>query len=313
MHETTKQVTKHQGPMPRDQGPGTSLPPKKKKGPAKQKRSPRYFFQLSLKIVLILPSTTFFVDPMVGGIPAHPGASRHIPANRGASRRIPAHPCKSRRIQAHPGASRHIPANPGASRCIPAQPGASRHIPANPGASQRIPAHPGTSLQIPAHPGASRHIPAHPGTSLWVSFSHRPPVTISAQSQTLCPPYILQYACSTIHAAAAFIAARLLPTAAADICCTMTTPGWTSLHADTAFFAEGLPTAAAITPAASIVDTRGGHRPMMGIQLCNLIVGHTHDKVDRFFSRIRAILKGIDYFTWGQVQELVIERKPLSR
>ena len=47
---------------------------------------------------------------------------------------------------------------------------------------------------------------------------------------------------------------------------------------------------------------------MQSILLCNLIVGHTHDKVDRFFSRIRAILKGIDYFTWGQVQELVMKK-----
>ena len=33
---------------------------------------------------------------------------------------------------------------------------------------------------------------------------------------------------------------------------------------------------------------------MMGILLCQLIVGHTHDKVDRFFSRFRPILNGID-------------------
>ena len=36
----------------------------------------------------------------------------------------------------------------------------------------------------------------------------------------------------------------------------MTTPGWTTMHADTAFFADRLPTAATITPAASNVDTR---------------------------------------------------------
>jgi len=37
----------------------------------------------------------------------------------------------------------------------------------------------------------------------------------------------------------------------------------------------------------------GGHKRMMGILLCNLIVGHTHDKVDRFFSRIEPSLKGL--------------------
>ena len=33
---------------------------------------------------------------------------------------------------------------------------------------------------------------------------------------------------------------------------------------------------------------------MMGILLRNLIVRHTHDKVDRVFSRFLAILNGID-------------------
>ena len=50
----------------------------------------------------------------------------------------------------------------------------------------------------------------------------------------------------------------------------------------------------------------GGKRRMKGILLVNLIVGHTHDKVDRFFSRIRAVLAGIDYFTWRQVRDLLM-------
>ena len=49
-----------------------------------------------------------------------------------------------------------------------------------------------------------------------------------------------------------------------------------------------------------------GKKRMKGILLTNLIVGHTHDKVDRFFSRIRAVLAGIDYFTWQQVRDLLM-------
>ena len=43
----------------------------------------------------------------------------------------------------------------------------------------------------------------------------------------------------------------------------------------------------------SIVEN-ANQKLMMGILLCNLIVGHTHDKVDRVFSRFLAILNGID-------------------
>lgn len=51
-----------------------------------------------------------------------------------------------------------------------------------------------------------------------------------------------------------------------------------------------------------------GTARLKGILLTNLIVGHTHDKVDRFFSRIRAVLAGIDYFTWHQVRDLVMSK-----
>ena len=57
----------------------------------------------------------------------------------------------------------------------------------------------------------------------------------------------------------------------------------------------------------SIMET-GGKKRMKGILLTNLIVGHTHDKVDRFFSRIRAVLAGVDYYTWQQVRDLLIAK-----
>ena len=52
----------------------------------------------------------------------------------------------------------------------------------------------------------------------------------------------------------------------------------------------------------------GRKKRMQGILLANLIVGHTHDKVDRFFSRIRTVLAGLDYFTWHEVRELLMSK-----
>ena len=36
-----------------------------------------------------------------------------------------------------------------------------------------------------------------------------------------------------------------------------------------------------------------------------LIVGHTHDKIDRFFSRLRVALRGHDYFTLMEMFEIL--------
>ena len=44
--------------------------------------------------------------------------------------------------------------------------------------------------------------------------------------------------------------------------------------------------------------------------LINLIVGHTHSKADRFFSRIRAALNGHHYFTMMQFIEILIKGLP---
>ena len=47
--------------------------------------------------------------------------------------------------------------------------------------------------------------------------------------------------------------------------------------------------------------------PTWSILLVNLIVGHTHGKVDRFFSRIRTALNGHDYFTMTQMIEVLVK------
>ena len=39
-----------------------------------------------------------------------------------------------------------------------------------------------------------------------------------------------------------------------------------------------------------------------------LIVGHTHDKIDRFFSRLRVALRGHDYFTLMEMFEILRNR-----
>ena len=45
--------------------------------------------------------------------------------------------------------------------------------------------------------------------------------------------------------------------------------------------------------------------PLWSMLLVNLIVGHTHGRVDRFFSRLRVALNGHDYFTMEQFIEIV--------
>ena len=47
--------------------------------------------------------------------------------------------------------------------------------------------------------------------------------------------------------------------------------------------------------------------PLWSMLLINLIVGHTHSKCDRFFSRIRAALNGHDYYTMEQMIEIVVK------
>lgn len=47
---------------------------------------------------------------------------------------------------------------------------------------------------------------------------------------------------------------------------------------------------------------------LWSVRSCFLLVGHTHDALDRFFSRLCAALKGRDYFTMSDLAAIVNER-----
>ena len=50
--------------------------------------------------------------------------------------------------------------------------------------------------------------------------------------------------------------------------------------------------------------------PLWSIGLVCLLVGHTHDEIDRFFSRVKVALAGKDYFTVTQMLAMVIKGLP---
>ena len=52
------------------------------------------------------------------------------------------------------------------------------------------------------------------------------------------------------------------------------------------------------------------HSPLLSFLLCFLIVGHTHNKVDRMFSRLKVALSGHDFFTPEQLMQTVIAGMP---
>ena len=64
--------------------------------------------------------------------------------------------------------------------------------------------------------------------------------------------------------------------------------------ADTDSAGEAQPSAgqSAVDAGQSAVDT-----PMWSVLMTYLLVGHTHDKIDRFFSRVKAAVAGRDYYT----------------
>jgi hypothetical protein len=43
---------------------------------------------------------------------------------------------------------------------------------------------------------------------------------------------------------------------------------------------------------------------------CFLPVGHTHDKIDRFFSRVKVALSGRDYWTVDQIIQHLTDGLP---
>ena len=51
----------------------------------------------------------------------------------------------------------------------------------------------------------------------------------------------------------------------------------------------------------------GGCTPLKSVLVVFLIVGHTHDKLDRFFSRLGVSLKGHDYFTFDEMFAIIIK------
>ena len=51
--------------------------------------------------------------------------------------------------------------------------------------------------------------------------------------------------------------------------------------------------------------------PLWSTTMLFLIVGHTHDKIDRFFSRHRVALRGHDYFTRIEMFEILRNRLPV--
>ena len=50
--------------------------------------------------------------------------------------------------------------------------------------------------------------------------------------------------------------------------------------------------------------------PLWSITLCFLLVGHTHDAIDRFFSRVKVALAGHDYYTMQQMIALLTQGLP---
>ena len=53
------------------------------------------------------------------------------------------------------------------------------------------------------------------------------------------------------------------------------------------------------------------HRlPLHSVCLVFLLVGHTHDHIDRFFSRLRVAIAGRDYYTVAELMKLIVDGLP---
>ena len=50
--------------------------------------------------------------------------------------------------------------------------------------------------------------------------------------------------------------------------------------------------------------------PLHSIMMMYLLVGHTHDDIDRFFSRLRVAIAGRDYYTVSQLMKIITDGLP---
>ena len=50
--------------------------------------------------------------------------------------------------------------------------------------------------------------------------------------------------------------------------------------------------------------------PLHSILMIFLLVGHTHDEIDRFFSRLRVAIAGRNYYTVDGLMKLILDGLP---
>ena len=52
---------------------------------------------------------------------------------------------------------------------------------------------------------------------------------------------------------------------------------------------------------------------LVGITFMFLLVGHTHNRLDRFFSRLAVAIRGHDYFTLPEMFKIILEAVPYNQ